>query len=229
MCGRFTLFEADNILSKEFGVSGIPPLSPRYNISPSQPVAAVRAAPAGVGRELALLRWGLIPSWSKDPAIGNRLINARAETAREKPSFRNAFRRHRCLIPTNGFYEWQRQERGKQPYFVRMRDGRPFAFAGLWDRWESADEGAIETCTILTTAPNAVLAPIHDRMPVILPPAEYARWLDPGLLDTDSLGPLLVPFPAEDMLALPVSPRVNAPTVDDEKCMAPLPENPRRS
>ena len=226
MCGRFTLFEADNILSKEFGVSGIPPLSPRYNISPSQPVAAVRAAPAGSGRELALLRWGLIPSWSKDPAIGNRLINARAETAREKPSFRNAFRRHRCLIPTNGFYEWQRQERGKQPYFVRMRDDRLFAFAGLWDRWESPDKGVIETFTILTTAANAVLAPIHDRMPVILPPAEYARWLDPGLLDTDSLGPLLVPFPAEDMLALPVSPRVNAPTVDDEKCMALLQGNP---
>ena len=226
MCGRFTLFEADNILSKEFGVSGIPPLSPRYNISPSQPVAAVRAAPAGSGRELALLRWGLIPSWSKDPATGNRLINARAETARDKPSFRNAFRRHRCLIPTNGFYEWQRQERGKQPYFVRMRDDRLFAFAGLWDRWESPDKGVIETCTILTTAANAVLSPIHDRMPVILPPAEYARWLDPGLLDTDSLGPLLVPFPAEDMLASPVSPRVNAPTVDDEKCMAPLPENP---
>ncbi len=226
MCGRFTLFEADNILSKEFGVSGIPPLSPRYNISPSQSVAAVRAAPAGRGRELAFLRWGLIPSWSKDPAISNRLINARAETAREKPSFRNAFRRHRCLIPTNGFYEWQRTERGKQPYFVRMRGDRLFAFAGLWDRWESPDKGVVETCTILTTAANAVLAPIHDRMPVILPSAEYARWLDPGLLDTDSLGPLLVPFPAEDMFAVPVSPRVNAPTVDDEMCMAPLQENP---
>ena len=211
---------------REFGVSGIPPLSPRYNISPSQPVAAVRATPAGSGRELAFLRWGLIPSWSKDPAIGNRLINARAETAREKPSFRNAFRRRRCLIPTNGFYEWQRRERGKQPYFVRMRDDRLFAFAGLWDRWESPDKGVIESCTILTTAANAILAPIHDRMPVILPPAEYARWLDPGLPDTDSLGPLLVPFPAEDMLASPVSPRVNAPTVDDEKCMAPLQENP---
>jgi len=223
MCGRFTLFEADKVLSKEFGVSGVPLLSPRYNIAPSQAVAAVRASPAGAGRELALLRWGLIPSWSKDPAIGNRLINARAETVREKPSFRNAFRRHRCLIPASGFYEWQRQERGKQPYFVRMRDGRPFAFAGLWDRWESADEGAIETCTILTIAPNAVLAPIHDRMPVILPPAEYARWLDPSLRDTDSLAPLLVPFPPDDMLAFPVSPRVNPPTIDDEKCIAPLP------
>jgi len=222
MCGRFTLFEADKILSKEFGVSGIPPLSPRYNIAPSQPVAVVRATPAGSGREIALLRWGLIPSWSKDPSIGNRLINARAETAREKPSFRNAFRRHRCLIPTSGFYEWQRQERGKQPYFVRMRDGRLFAFAGLWDRWESPDEGVIETCAILTTAANTVLAPIHDRMPVILPQTGYARWLDPALKDVDSLSPLLVPFRPEDMLAIPVSPRVNAPTVDDEKCITPL-------
>jgi len=223
MCGRFTLFEADKILSREFGVFGIPLLSARYNIAPSQPVAAVRATPAGSGREIALFRWGLIPSWSKDAAIGNRLINARAETAREKPSFRNAFRRHRCLIPANGFYEWQRQERGKQPYYVRMRDERLFAFAGLWDRWESPDKGVIETCTILTTVANAVLAPIHDRMPVILPPTKYAQWLDPALPNTDSLVPLLVPFPPEDMLALPVNPRVNSPTVDDEKCIAPLP------
>jgi len=226
MCGRFTLFEADKVLSREFGVSGIPLLSPRYNIAPSQPVAAVRATPAGSGRELALLRWGLVPSWSKDPTIGNRLINARAETVREKPSFRNAFRRHRCLIPASGFYEWQREERGKQPYFVRMRDERLFAFAGLWDRWESQDKGVIETCTILTTAANAVLAPIHDRMPVILPPTEYARWLDPALRDTDSLSPLLVPFPPEEMLAFPVSRRVNAPSVDDETCISPLPPSP---
>ena len=223
MCGRFTLFEADKILSKEFGVSGFPSLSPRYNIAPSQTVAAIRATHAGSGRELALLRWGLIPSWSKDPSIGNRLINARAETAREKPSFRNAFRRRRCLIPANGFYEWQRRERGKQPYFVRMRDERLFAFAGLWDRWEGTDKCAIESCTILTTAANDVLAPIHDRMPVILPATEYARWLDPALSNTDSLAPLLVPFPPEDMLALPVSSRVNSPTVDDETCMAPVP------
>jgi putative SOS response-associated peptidase YedK len=223
MCGRFTLFEPDKVLSREFGVSGAPPLSPRYNIAPSQSVAAVRPVPEGSGRELALLRWGLIPSWSKDPAIGNRLINARAETAREKPSFRNAFKRRRCLIPANGFYEWQRLERGKRPYFVRMRDERVFAFAGLWDRWESPDEGAVETCTILTISANAVLAPIHDRMPVILPPGEYDRWLDPSLKDPDSLTPLLVPFPPEKMLAYPVSPRVNAPSADDKGCIAPLP------
>jgi len=223
MCGRFTLFEPDKVLAKEFGVSGFPPRSLRYNIAPSQPIAAVRAVPTGSGRELALLRWGLIPSWSKDPAIGIRLINARAETAPEKPSFRNAFRRHRCLIPTSGFYEWLRWERGKQPYFVRMRDGHPFAFAGLWDRWESPEEGAIETCTILTTAANAVLAPIHDRMPVILPPWEYSRWLDPSIKDPDSLAPLLVPFPPEEMLAYPVNPRVNVPSADDKGCIAPLP------
>jgi len=223
MCGRFTLFEPDQVLAREFGVSDFAQGSPRYNISPSQTVAAVRAASAGAGRELALLRWGLIPSWSKDPAIGNRLINARAETAREKPSFRGAFRRHRCLIPANGFYEWQRLERGKQPYYVRMRDARVFAFAGLWDRWESPEKGLIETCAILTTSANAVLAPIHDRMPVILPPGKYDRWLDPALKDPDSLAPLLVPFPPEEMLTFPVSPRVNAPTVDDERCIAPLP------
>jgi len=223
VCGRFTLFEPDKVLAREFDVSNFPPRSPRYNIAPSQPIAAIRAAPAGSRRELALLRWGLIPSWSKDPAIGNRLINARAETAHEKPSFRNAFRRHRCLIPTSGFYEWLRWERGKQPYFVRMRDGHPFAFAGLWDRWESPDEGVIETCTILTTTSNAVLAPIHDRMPVILPPREYDRWLDPSLKDLESLAPLLVPFPPEEMLAYPVNPRVNAPSADDKGCIAPLP------
>ena len=223
MCGRFTLFEADKILSKEFGVSSVPPLSPRYNIAPSQPVTAVRATPTASGREIAFLRWGLIPSWSKDPTIGNRLINARAETASDKPSFRKAFRQHRCLIPTNGFYEWQRQERGKQPYFVRMRNERLFAFAGLWDRWESPGKDVIETCTILTTAANAVLAPIHDRMPVIVPSGEYDRWLDTTLTDPDLLAPLLVPFSPEEMLAFPVSPRVNTPASDDVGCIAPLP------
>jgi putative SOS response-associated peptidase YedK len=223
MCGRFTLFEPDKVLAKEFGVSDFPSRSPRYNIAPTQPIATVRAVPAGSGRELALLRWGLIPSWSKDPAIGNRLINARAETAQKKPSFCNAFKRHRCLIPANGFYEWQRLERRKQPYFVGMRDERLFAFAGLWDQWESPDKGVIESCTILTTSENAVLAPIHDRMPVILPPGEYDRWLDPSLKDTNSLTSLLVPFPPEEMLAIPVSPRVNAPSNDDEGCIAALP------
>jgi len=219
MCGRFTLFEPDKVLAKEFGVSDFPPRSPRYNIAPSQLIGAVRATSTGGGRELALLRRGLIPSWSKDPAIGNRLINTHAETAQEKPSFRNVFRRHRCLIPASGFYEWLRWEHGKQPYFVRMCDGHPFAFAGLWDRWESPDEGVIETCAILTTAANTALAPIHDRMPVILPSTEYGRWLGPSLQDADSLEALLMPFPAENMISYPVSSRVNSPAVDDEGCI----------
>jgi putative SOS response-associated peptidase YedK len=222
MCGRFTLYAKGEILAAEFGVPAPGEASPRYNIAPSQDVAAVRASPVGGAREMARLRWGLVPSWAKDPAIGNRLINARSETVREKPSFRNAFRRRRCLIPASGFYEWRRNERGKQPFYVRMRDGRVFAFAGVWDRWESPEGGVIESCAILTTGANAVLAPIHDRMPVILERAQYERWLDPSLPDTDSLAPLLSPFPPEGMTAWPVSPRVNAPSNDDEECVAPL-------
>ncbi len=226
MCGRFTLYAKGEILAEEFGVPPVPAATPRYNIAPSQDVAAVRAGPAGGGREIARLRWGLVPLWAKDRAIGNRLINARSETAREKPSFRNAFRRRRCLIPASGFYEWQRRERGKQPFYVRMRDGRVFAFAGLWDRWEDPEGGVVESCAILTTDANAVLAPIHDRMPVILGRADYERWLDPSLGpsagDADLLGRLLVPFPPDAMVAWPVSPRVNSPATDDEGCVAPL-------
>lgn len=222
MCGRFTLYAKGEILAGEFGVSGVPPEPPRYNIAPSRPVLTVRADAAG-GREAALLRWGLVPSWSRDPAVGSRLINARTETVREKPSFRNAFRRRRCLIPASGFYEWLQEGRRKQPYYVRMRDGRVFAFAGLWERWEAPEGGSIETCTILTTGANAVLAPIHDRMPVILARPDYGTWLDPALKDTDSLVSLLVPFPRDGMVAYPVSPRVNAPSADDEDCIAPLP------
>ena len=204
MCGRFALYAKGEILAEEFGVSARPAGPPRHNIAPSQDVAAVRAVPAGGVREIALLRWGLVPFWSKDLAIGSRLINARSETVREKPSFRDAFRRRRCLIPASGFYEWLRKEGGKQPYYVRMRDERPFAFAGLWDRWEGPAGGAVESCTILTTAANDVLAPIHDRMPVILPRAEYGKWLDPALTDTDSLVPLLAPFRPDEMVAYPV-------------------------
>jgi putative SOS response-associated peptidase YedK len=222
MCGRFTLYAKGEILAAEFGVPAPGEASPRYNIAPSQDVAAVRASPVGGAREMARLRWGLVPSWAKDPAIGNRLINARSETVREKPSFRNAFRRRRCLIPASGFYEWRRNERGKQPCYGRRRAGRGFAFAGVGARWESPEGGVIESCAILTTGANAVLAPIHDRMPVILERAQYERWLDPSLPDTDSLAPLLSPFPPEGMTAWPVSPRVNAPSNDDEECVAPL-------
>jgi len=223
MCGRFTLFESGRVLSENFGLGEIPPMKPRFNIAPSQTVAAVRTSPAGGARELAFLRWGLIPSWAKDRSIGSRMINARAETVREKPAFRNAFRRRRCLVPANGFYEWQRREDRKQPYYIRMRDERIFAFAGLWDRWEGEEGSVVETCAILTTAANRVLVPVHDRMPVILDPGMYDRWLDPTTPDPGSLAPLLVPFPTEEMVAFPIGSRVNSPSVDDEGCIAPLP------
>lgn len=220
MCGRFTMYAKGETLAGEFGLPAPPAAAARYNIAPSQEVAAVRAAPSGGGREISRLRWGLVPSWARDPAIGGRLINARSETVREKPSFRDAFRRRRCLIPASGFYEWMRVERGKQPYYVRMRDGRLFAFAGLWERWNGPEGRVLESCTILTTGANAVLAPIHDRMPVILDRAEYGRWLEPAPGDPDRLSRLLVPFPPEEMTAYPVSPRVNSPSADDAECIA---------
>ncbi len=221
MCGRFALFTPEEILAAMFGVEEdrFPPAS--YNIAPSRDVAAVRAAPEGAaGRELALLRWGLIPSWAKDPAMGDRMINARAETASAKPAFRSAFRRRRCLLPADGFYEWQKAGTRKQPYFVRMADGKPFALAGLWERWEGPG-GPIASCTILTTDANALLAPIHDRMPVIVAPADFERWLDPGRQDPVDLMPLARPYPADAMVAFPVRTLVNSPATDDPRCIEP--------
>jgi putative SOS response-associated peptidase YedK len=223
MCGRFTLFESGRILSKMFEAPLEDSPAARYNIAPSRPVLVVRCGPGSGRREFALAGWGLVPSWAKDKAIGNRLINARAETAHEKPAFRAAFRSRRCLIPASGFYEWQRMEKKKQPYFIRMKDGRPFALAGLWEHWEGPDGSAMETCAILTTGSNAVLAPIHDRMPVIVGHGDYERWLDPADRKPESLAPLLAPCDAAGMIAYPVSPRVNSPANDDEGCIAPLP------
>ncbi len=221
MCGRFALFSPEEILAAMFGVEGdrFPPAS--YNIAPSRDVAVVRTAPDGAARrELARLRWGLIPAWAKDPAIGNRMINARAETAPAKPAFRSAFRRRRCLVPADGFYEWQKAGTRKQPYYVRMADGKPFALAGLWERWEGPD-GAVASCTILTTDANERLAPIHDRMPVILAPADYGHWLDPERQDPAALLPLLRPNPPGPMLAFPVRTLVNRPATDDPRCIEP--------
>jgi len=220
MCGRFTLASPGRTIAEAFELASAPELRARYNIAPTQDVAAVRAG--GVGRELAMLRWGLIPSWAKDAEIGARMINARGETVAEKPSFRAPLRSRRCLIVADGFYEWKRVGAGKQPYHVRMADGRPFAFAGLWDRWAPAAGEVVESCTIVTTAPNELMAPIHDRMPVILPPAAQAVWLDPGCRESERLQELLQPFDASAMVAFPVSPRVNNPRNDDRDCIAPL-------
>lgn len=214
MCGRFTLFEPAEELAQVFGLPGADLPRPRYNIAPSQPVAAVRLSPEGGERELALLRWGLVPSWAKDPSIGNRMINARAETVTEKPAFRSAFRSRRCLVPANGFYEWKRAQGRKQPYYVRMRDGRPFAMAGLWERWQGPSGSAIESCLLVTTQANTLLAPIHDRMPAILSPGDYDSWLSAPGAEGLRLLSLFRPYPPEEMAALEVGTRVNNPAND---------------
>jgi putative SOS response-associated peptidase YedK len=206
------------VLQDLFGLQDLPDLSPRYNIAPTQKVAAVRPAVQG-GRELVLLRWGLIPSWAGDPSIGSRLLNARAETVAEKPSFRSALQRRRCLIAADGFFEWQAQKGKKQPYYFRLADGRPFAFAGLWERWSRGGGEPLETCTIITTEANDLVRSYHERMPVILPTAAHAAWLDTSLHRPEPLLPLLCPYPGEEMAAYPVNPLVNSPRTDDARCI----------
>ena len=219
MCGRFTLTLVDPaVLAAEFALSGLlPPLALRYNIAPTQPVATVIHAPNESHNRLGLMRWGLIPRWAKDRSIGARLINARAETVHQKPSFRQALHRRRCLVLADGFYEWQKRAEGaRQPYFVTLKERRPFGFAGLWERWRDPASGEeLTTCTLITTAANALLAPIHERMPVILPREAYAAWLDPTLTDPQAVRALLRPLPAERLRAWPVSRRVNSPANDD--------------
>jgi putative SOS response-associated peptidase YedK len=180
MCGRFTLVADPNDLREAFPWVNIPDgINPRYNVAPSQPVAVI---PNDGKNRLDFFTWGLIPSWAKDPAIGNRMINARAETLIEKPSFRTAFRRRRCLIPADGFFEWKVEpgRKTKTPMYIRLKSGKPFALAGLWERWDSPDGSTIFSCTIITTQPNELMQVIHNRMPVILPPQAYSLWLDPA-------------------------------------------------
>jgi putative SOS response-associated peptidase YedK len=223
MCGRFTLTDPDADLIVQFDLPDIPDLKPRYNIAPTQPVAAVRVRREGAEREMAMLHWGLIPFWAKEPAIGARMINARSETVAEKPSFRAAFRRRRCLVVADGFYEWQKQNGGKQPYYIHLRGGRPFAIAGLWERWQGTEGSVVESCTLLTTQPNDLVRPLHNRMPVILHPQDYQLWLDPGMQQADRLKPLLRAYPPAEMAAYAVSRFVNAPRNDDPRCIEPLP------
>lgn len=223
MCGRFTLFAPESALAAMFGLETAPRLSPRYNIAPAQMVAAVRVSPEAGKREIAILRWGLVPPWAKDASIGSRMINARAETVSEKPAFRSAFRKKRCLVPASGFYEWEKLPKRKQPYHVGFRDGRPFAMAGLWERWQGPEGAAVESCTLITTGANALVSSIHDRMPVILRPGDFDLWLDPAVQAGESLLPLLRPFPQEEMTAFPVSLRVNDPGVDIPALIEPMP------
>lgn len=224
MCGRFTLTVERQRVTDLFDLIGraeAPEQAPRYNIAPTQPVLALRLNEAGK-RELVHLRWGLIPSWAEDPAIGNRLINARSETAAEKPSFRSAFRQRRCLVPADGFYEWLRQGSKKQPYCIRLRDARPFAFAGLWERWRGPDDKPVETCTLLTTEANELVRPLHERMPVILPRVDFEQWLDPTKREAEELRPLLRPYPSEEMKTYPVSLWVNNPRHEGPQCLEPV-------
>lgn len=218
MCGRYTLRTPPDRLATAFDLDEEPcDLKPRFNIAPGSDVAVI--ANRG-GRRVEMFRWGLIPHWAKDPSIGQRMINARAETAAEKPSFRTPLRRHRCLVLADGFYEWQGAKAPKRPMYARMKSGEPFAFAGLWDTWVPADAPPLHSCTILTTEPNAVMAPIHNRMPVILEPDAYAVWIDPERLEPADLQALLRPFPAERMEAYEVSRAVNNPSHDAPDCIA---------
>ena len=221
MCGRFTLTLNPDVLREVFELDSVPAeLAPRYNIAPTQPVAAVLTSDGG--RKLELLRWGLIPSWASDPKIGNRMINARGETLAQKPSFRTALKKRRCLIVADGFYEWKKEGKTKTPMFIQLKDGRPFAFAGLWEAWKSPDDTWIKSCAIITTEPNSLMEKIHDRMPVILPPKAYGLWLTPGELPAEKTLPLLKPFAASQMKAVAVSTLVNNPAFDSPECVRPV-------
>jgi putative SOS response-associated peptidase YedK len=218
MCGRYELSSHPAAVALAFGLLHVPDLQPRYNIAPMQQVPIVRLNAAGE-RELVQVRWGLVPRRAKDPAIGARLINARGETLESRPAFRNAFARHRCLVPVDGFYEWRTTPSGRQPVHVGMQDGRPFGLAGLYERWMSAEGEVLDTCTIVTTDACESLRPIHDRMPVIVAAADYARWLDSGTTDVHDL---VAPWSGETLDAHPVSTRVNAVRNDDPQLREPL-------
>lgn len=220
MCGRFTLTRATDEVAQRFGAdAGQFRLPLQYNIAPTQIVAAVRQNGA---RTLEAFQWGLIPFWARDPQIGSRLINARAETLAEKPAFKHALTRRRCLIPSDGFYEWKKEGRSRQPVYIRRRDGALFAFAGLWETWESPEGEVRRTCVIITVEPNALLAGIHNRMPAILTPENESVWLDPDEKSPARLLSCLTPYSAEEMEYYPVSRLVNSPANDSPECLRPL-------
>jgi putative SOS response-associated peptidase YedK len=224
MCGRYRLTAKERYLRDHFGLDEDPPWSPRWNIAPTQPVAVIRQNPSEPTRTFSLLRWGLIPYWAKDPSIGFKTINAMSETAAEKPAFHDALRRRRCLIPADSFYEWRRiGPREKQPYNFGIADGSVFAFAGLWDRWRDTAGDVVETCTILTTKPNSLVATVHDRMPVILPQELYDLWLDPRVNNPAAVVGCLKPYETGLMRKYPVSTRVNRPENDDPECAQEVP------
>jgi putative SOS response-associated peptidase YedK len=223
MCGRYRLSRRKQLVDEYFGsVSGEEEWNPRYNVAPTQTVPVIRQNPKEPVRELSLMRWGLVPSWAKDSSVAAMMINARSETASTKPAFRDALKSRRCLIPADAFYEWQKTGKAKQPYCFEVDEGELFAFEGIWDRWKDPSGNALETCSILTTSPNAVTSPVHDRMPVILDPDSYDLWLDPGMKDVSAVSELLKPCDARLMRCYPISTRINHVANDDEECSAPV-------
>jgi putative SOS response-associated peptidase YedK len=216
MCGRFTLKTSRARIQEMFRLQRLGEFDHRYNIFPSQPVLTVRQQSAGGEREASMLKWGLVPSWSKDPGIGNSLANARADTIAEKPAFRSAFKKRRCLVVADGFYEWGTGDGGKIPYYFQLKDGELFAFAGLWELWEKGEE-PVESCTLITTEANGLVGRVHNRMPAILAPDEYDRWLDPNEQNAKAL---LRPLPDVWLGCYPVSKLVNNPKNDRAECIA---------
>jgi putative SOS response-associated peptidase YedK len=223
MCGRYRLSKRKQSVEEYFdAVSGEEDWSPRYNIAPTQPVPVIRQNPKEPIRELSLMKWGLIPSWGKDGSGAASMINARSETASTKPAFRDALKFRRCLLPADGFYEWKRDGKAKQPYCFEVNEGELFAFAGIWERWKDPSGGWIKTCAILTTTPNTVTSAVHDRMPVILDTYSYDLWLDPGMSNASEVSELLKPFDAKLMRSYPVSSRINHVANDDAECSRPV-------
>lgn len=228
MCGRFTLTADPESIRKAFALAGVDSATleqwqPRYNVAPSQAIAAIIENADGI-RQLELLKWGLIPSWAKDPKIGYQMINARGETVAEKSSYRVALKKRRCLIPADGFYEWKKENtKKKTPMYIQLQSGEPFAFAGLYESWRASEsEPWVKTCTIITTEPNSLMESIHDRMPVILKPQDYETWLSPKEVATVELLSLLKPYPASEMKAAQVSTLVNSPSNDSPECIQPV-------
>jgi len=215
MCGRFTLTSAEGI-AEDLGVAAPAELAAHWNIAPSQPVLVVANR---AERAIEAMRWGLVPSWASDPSIGYKMINARRESLADKPAFRDAYARRRCLVLADGFYEWKREGKRSSPFYFHRRDRRPFAFAGLWERWKQPDGQWLLSCAIVTTEASPLVAPIHDRMPVIVAPADYGRWLAPDALPPDALDDVLAPAPADPYEIYPVSPLVNSPEHDQPACV----------
>ena len=223
MCGRFTFDIPPAILTELFGLAEPPAISPRYNVAPTQQVPVIRRYGDGQNH-LDYLHWGLIPSWAQDKSIGSRLINARSETVTEKPSFRQAIRYRRCLVLASSFYEWKQEGKAKLPWLIRLKDGSPMVFAGLWETWKSAEGEVMESCTILTTASNRLVAPLHERMPVVLSPDEYRTWLERTTTDPTSLKKMFQPYPADLMEMWQVSPLVNNVKNDGPELVVPVGE-----